>query len=111
VTYLSQSLNRFVSRAGVGHVGELVSYRNIGFLVAALDFAVITLSSVAAGLAYHYLVLGAQADVSALLGIGANSGLLFILITASSGHYRTRALLSAEKNHTALPPRGFPCSS
>jgi undecaprenyl-phosphate galactose phosphotransferase/putative colanic acid biosynthesis UDP-glucose lipid carrier transferase len=95
--YLYQSPN-LVSRsqANVGHLAELVSYSHIGILVAVSEFVVITLSSVAAGLAYHF-ALGSQADTSALLGIGANSALLFVLITASRGYYRTRALLSATK--------------
>jgi undecaprenyl-phosphate galactose phosphotransferase/putative colanic acid biosynthesis UDP-glucose lipid carrier transferase len=62
-----------------------------------LDFAVITLSSVAADSAYHYFVLGSQVDLSALVGVGTNSGLLFVLINASRGYYQTRALLSARK--------------
>jgi hypothetical protein len=54
VTDLSQSPNETVSVAtGLGHVGKLVSYGNIGFLVAALDFALIALSSVAADSVYH----------------------------------------------------------
>jgi hypothetical protein len=76
VTDLSQSPNEPVSRAQVdiGYVAKLVSYGNIGFLVAALDFAVITLSSVAADSAYHYFVLGSHVDISAPVGIGTNSG-------------------------------------
>jgi undecaprenyl-phosphate galactose phosphotransferase/putative colanic acid biosynthesis UDP-glucose lipid carrier transferase len=99
VIHLSQSPNETVSgaQAGLGHLGKLVSYGNIGFLVAALDFALIALSSVAADSVYHYFVLGSQVDISALLGMGTNSGLLFVLISASRGYYRTRALLSAKK--------------
>jgi undecaprenyl-phosphate galactose phosphotransferase/putative colanic acid biosynthesis UDP-glucose lipid carrier transferase len=101
---LSQSPNSLVStsRAGFGHIANRLSYGNIGFLVAALDFAVIFLSSVAAGIAYHYFALGSQADITALVGIGANSGLLFILITASRGYYRARALLSATNQARAV---------
>jgi hypothetical protein len=99
MTDLSQSPNRLVSRsrAGFGHLAKLLSYGNIGFLVAALDLAVITLSSVAGDSAYHYFVLGSQVDVAALLGIGMNSGLLFVLISVSRGYYQTRDLLSAKK--------------
>jgi undecaprenyl-phosphate galactose phosphotransferase/putative colanic acid biosynthesis UDP-glucose lipid carrier transferase len=99
VTDLSQSPNEPVSRArvGIGYVAKLVSYGNIGFLVAALDFAVITLSSVAADSAYHYFVLGSQVDISAPVGIGTNSGLLFVLIGASRGYYQTRPVLLAKK--------------
>jgi undecaprenyl-phosphate galactose phosphotransferase/putative colanic acid biosynthesis UDP-glucose lipid carrier transferase len=98
-THLSQSPNETVSgaQAGLGYVGKLVSFRNIGFLVAALDFVVITLTSIGADSAYHYFVRGSQVDISALLGIGTNSGLLFVLISASRGYYQTRALLSAKK--------------
>jgi hypothetical protein len=82
VTHLSQSPNEAVSgaQAGLSHVAKLVSYGNVGFLVAALDFAVIVWSSVAANSAYHYFALGSQVDISALLGIGTNSGLLFVLM-------------------------------
>ena len=99
MTYLSQSPNKLVSRAqaSLGHVSELVSYGNIGILAAALDLIVITLSSLVAGVAYQHFALGSEVDTSALLGIGANSGLLFVLLTASRGFYRTRALLSATK--------------
>jgi Undecaprenyl-phosphate glucose phosphotransferase len=98
VNSLYQSPTKLVSKAqaNVGHLAELVSYSNIGILVAVSEFVVITLSSVAAGLAYHF-ALGSQADTSALLGIGANSALLFVLIAASRGYYRTRAFLSATK--------------
>src|SRR6516225_4189498 len=104
MTHLSQSPNSFVSRsrAGFGHMAKLLSYGNIGFLVAALDLAIIMLSSVAADIAYHYFVLGSQADLAALLGIGMNSGLLFVLIAASRGHYRTRDLLSAKKKANGI---------
>jgi Undecaprenyl-phosphate glucose phosphotransferase len=104
VTYLSQSPNKFISRAqaGLGHVSGLISYGNIGLLTAAADFLVITLSSVVAGFAYHHFALGSEADVSALLGIGANSGLLFVLLTASRGFYRTRALLSSTKQENVI---------
>jgi hypothetical protein len=56
VTHFSQSPNEVISgaQAHLSHLTKLVSYGNIGFLVAALDFAVITLSSVGAGVAYHY---------------------------------------------------------
>src|SRR5215471_7401588 len=96
MTYLSQSPNKLVSRAqaSLGHVSELVSYGNIGILAAALDLIVITLSSLVAGVAYQHFALGSEVDTSALLGIGANSGLLFVLLTASRGFYRTRAILS-----------------
>ena len=98
-TYLSQSPNKLVSRAqtSLGYVSELISYGNIGLLTAAADFLVITLSSIIAGLAYHYFALGYETDTSALLGIGVNSGLIFVLLTASRGFYRTRALLLGTK--------------
>jgi undecaprenyl-phosphate galactose phosphotransferase/putative colanic acid biosynthesis UDP-glucose lipid carrier transferase len=102
MTDLSQSPNKSVSRADIGHVNKLVSYGNIGFLVATLDLAVITLSSASADSAYHHFVLGSQVDLSALLGIGTNSGLLFVLLSASRGHYRTRALLSAKKKANGI---------
>ena len=98
-TYLSQSSNKFASRAqaSLGHASRLISYGNVGVLTAASDFVVITLSSLIAGFAYQHFVLGAGADPSASLGIGVNTGLLFVLVTASRGFYRTRALLSATK--------------
>jgi undecaprenyl-phosphate galactose phosphotransferase/putative colanic acid biosynthesis UDP-glucose lipid carrier transferase len=99
VLHLSHSPTETVSEAqgGLGRAGKLVSYGNIGFLVAALEFVLIALSSVAADSVYHYFALGSQMDISALLGIGTNSGLLFVLISASRGYYQTRALLSAKK--------------
>jgi putative colanic acid biosysnthesis UDP-glucose lipid carrier transferase len=104
MTDLSQSPNRLASRsrARFGHLAKLLSHGNIGFLVAALDFAVILLSSVAAGIAYHYFALGSQADITALFGIGANASLLFVLITASRGYYRATALLSATGQAKAI---------
>jgi undecaprenyl-phosphate galactose phosphotransferase/putative colanic acid biosynthesis UDP-glucose lipid carrier transferase len=97
VTYLSQSPDKSVSRvqATFGHISGLVSYGNIGLLTASLDFLVITLSSVVAGFTYQHFALGSGTDTAALLGIGANSGLLFVLLTASRGFYRTRALSSS----------------
>jgi Undecaprenyl-phosphate glucose phosphotransferase len=104
VIHLSQSPNETVpgAQAGLGGVGTLVSYGNIGFLVAALDFAVITLSSVAANGAYHYFALGSQVDFSALLGIGTISGLLFVLISAARGSYQTSFLLSAKRKANGI---------
>ena len=103
LTDLSQSANKPVSRARVDvGVNKLVSYGNIGFVVAALDLALIALSSVAADSVYHYFVLGSPADFSALLGIGTNSGLLFVLISASRGYYRTRTLLSAKEKDNGI---------
>ena len=103
LTDLSQSANKPVSRARVDiGVNKLVSYENIGFLVAALDLALIALSSVAADSVYHYFVLGSPADFSALLGIGTNSGLLFVLISASRGYYRARTLLSAKEKDNGI---------
>lgn len=103
-TYLSQSPNQSVSsaQAGLDHAFELVSYGNIGVLAAAADFSAITLASIVSGLAYHYFAFGSQADCSALLGIGANSGLLFILLTASRGFYRTRAILSGTRQANGI---------
>jgi Undecaprenyl-phosphate glucose phosphotransferase len=79
------------------HALELVSYGNVGLLAVAADLLAITLSSLVSGLAYHYLAFGSAADCSALLGVGANSGLLFVLLTASRGFYRTRAILSGTR--------------
>jgi undecaprenyl-phosphate galactose phosphotransferase/putative colanic acid biosynthesis UDP-glucose lipid carrier transferase len=90
------------ARADIGHVAKLVSYGNIGFLVAVLDFVVIALSSVAADSAYHYFVLSSQVDLSALLGIGTNSGVLFVLLSASRRSYQTRTLLSAKKKASGI---------
>jgi Undecaprenyl-phosphate glucose phosphotransferase len=104
VTDISQSPIEAVSRtqADFGHVAKLVSYENIGFLVAVLDFAVIMLSSVAADSAYHYFVFRSQVDLSALCGIGTNSGLLFVLIGASQGSYQSSALLSARRKANSI---------
>jgi Undecaprenyl-phosphate glucose phosphotransferase len=95
-TYLSQSTSQPASsaQATLDHAFEFVSYGNIGVLAAAADFLAITLASLVGGLAYHYFAFGTMADCSALLGVGANSGLLFVLLTTSRGFYRTRAILS-----------------
>jgi len=104
MTLLSQSPNEAASkaRADFDRVAKLVSYGNVGFLVAVLDFVVITLTSIAANCGYHYFVLGSQVDISALLGIGTISGLLFVLITATRGYYQTRAFLSAKKKSKGI---------
>jgi len=104
VTDLSQLPNEGVSRAPAdfGRIAKLVPYENIGFLVAALDFAVIASSSLAASYAYHYFVLDSRVDISALLGVGINSGLLFVLISAVRGAYRTRAFLSTKINANGI---------
>ena len=98
-TYFSQSPKRPVSRiqTSLDHALELVSYGNVGLLAVAADFLAITLSSLVGGLAYHYFAFGTAGDFSALFGIGANSGLLFVLLTASRGFYRTRAILSGTR--------------
>jgi Undecaprenyl-phosphate glucose phosphotransferase len=103
-TYFSQSPKRPASRiqTSLGRALELVSYGNVGLLAVVADFFAITLSSVVAGLVYHYFAFGSQADYSALLGIGANSALLFVLLTASRGLYRTRAILSGTRQANAI---------
>ena len=104
MTDLSHLPNEAVSRvpADFGRISRLVSYENIGFLVAALDFAVITSSSLAASFTYDYFVFGSRVDISALLGVGINSGLLFVFISAARGAYQTRTLLSAKKKANVI---------
>jgi undecaprenyl-phosphate galactose phosphotransferase/putative colanic acid biosynthesis UDP-glucose lipid carrier transferase len=104
VTDLSHLPNEAVSRvpADFGRISRFVSYENIGFLVAALDFVVITSSSLGASWTYDYFVFGSRVDISALLGVGINSGLLFVFISAARGAYRTRTLLSAKKKANGI---------
>jgi len=66
-------------------------------LVALLDFILIVGASLVAGVTYHVILLGHAGDIQAFTGIGANAALLFILLTASRGAYRTPALFSAGK--------------
>jgi Undecaprenyl-phosphate glucose phosphotransferase len=75
----------------------LISYRTTGVFVALLDFILIVAASLVAGVTYHLILLGHAGDIQAFTGIGANAALLFILLTASRGAYRTPALFSAGK--------------
>src|SRR5712692_6881629 len=74
-----------------------ISYRAVGVFIALLDFVLIVLASVVAGVGYHSFLIGSGGDVGAFIGIGANAALLFILLTSSRGAYRTPILLSAAK--------------
>src|SRR5215475_7120293 len=76
---------------------SLVSYRTTGALVALLDFILIVAASLVAGVTYHLILLGHPGDIGAFTGVGANAALLFILLSASRGAYRTPALFSAGK--------------
>ena len=70
VAHLPHLPNESVSsaHAGLGLVAKLVSCENIGFVVAALELAVITLSSIASSCIYHYFVLASRVDIPALIG-------------------------------------------
>src|SRR5262252_5153343 len=74
-----------------------VSYRTTGVLVALLDFILIVGASLVAGITDQAILLGHPGDIQAFTGIGANAALLFILLTASRGAYRTPVLFSAGK--------------
>jgi len=95
MSLLSESLVRVPREASTWR--RHLSYRTIGFFIAGLDFATILLASVIAGLSYHAAVLGMVGDLGAFIGIGANAGLLFVLLNGSQKAYRTPLLLSVRK--------------
>ncbi len=74
-----------------------ISYRTVGLFIALLDFVLIVLASVVAGIGYHSFLIGNFGDIAAFTGIGANAALLFVLLTNSRGAYRTPILFSASK--------------
>ncbi len=75
----------------------LFTYGNVGPITAVIDCAVIVAASVAAGVAYHMLVLGVVGDVATFAGVGGNSALLFILLARSRAMYRPTTLLWASQ--------------
>jgi len=72
----------------------LVSYRNIGVIVAAFDVIIILFASLAGGVSYHIATFGQVGDIAAFAGIGANAALVFVLFMRSRGLYRTQSFLS-----------------
>jgi undecaprenyl-phosphate galactose phosphotransferase/putative colanic acid biosynthesis UDP-glucose lipid carrier transferase len=76
---------------------RVFTYGNVGPITAIIDCVVIVAASIAAGVAYHLVVLGTQGDIGAFAGVGANSALLFVLLGKSRGMYRPAALLWASE--------------
>ena len=72
---------------------QLFTYGNVGLVTAIVDWVVIVVASVTAGVAYHLMALGAIGDVGAFAGVGSNTALLFVLLAKSKGMYRPTALL------------------
>jgi Undecaprenyl-phosphate glucose phosphotransferase len=97
VTYQSQQRAEELQLRGFSVASRLFSSENVGPLTALVDFSLIVAASTLAGAAYHLVMLGASADPSTLLFIGANSGFLFVLLSASRGLYRVTMLLSPRK--------------
>jgi undecaprenyl-phosphate galactose phosphotransferase/putative colanic acid biosynthesis UDP-glucose lipid carrier transferase len=62
-----------------------------------MDCVVIVIASVAAGVAYHAVVLGTPGDIGTFAGVGSNTALLFVLLAKSRGMYRPAALLWASE--------------
>jgi undecaprenyl-phosphate galactose phosphotransferase/putative colanic acid biosynthesis UDP-glucose lipid carrier transferase len=79
---------------GLRHSARWYFHQNIWATVAIVDFILIVAASIASGVAYHRVALGATGDVAGFAGIGANGALLFILLGKSMGMYRptTRGL-------------------
>ena len=71
-----------------------ISYANIGPLTAVVDLLIIVLASLLGGLIYQYSILH---SATPLLVVGANAGVLFVLVTKSKGCYSAISLLSARK--------------
>jgi undecaprenyl-phosphate galactose phosphotransferase/putative colanic acid biosynthesis UDP-glucose lipid carrier transferase len=73
------------------------THRNIGWLTAITDLALISVASVVGGLVYHRVFLQSAGPVLPLLGIAANSGLIFVLLMQLRGLYGTSALMVTRK--------------
>jgi undecaprenyl-phosphate galactose phosphotransferase/putative colanic acid biosynthesis UDP-glucose lipid carrier transferase len=78
---------------GLRQSARLLSYRNVGLITAIVDFILIVVASVVAGVGYHVLVLGYVSDVRSLAGIGSHAALLFVLVAKSQQLYRPATLL------------------
>lgn len=92
----------FISRVPTGaansamHFERLVTFQNVGTIAAIVDCILITAASVAAGVGYHWAVLGYSGDWETFVGVGINTALLFVLLVKSRGLYRPTMLLQAQ---------------
>ena len=105
MTFLSQSRPQPSEgeSAKLNPLFRFISYRNVGFLTAFLDFFIIVATSLIAGVSYDFFVLGpGVADLSALLAVGVNSAFLFVLLTKSRGFTEQRPSHLAGDNSTGL---------
>jgi undecaprenyl-phosphate galactose phosphotransferase/putative colanic acid biosynthesis UDP-glucose lipid carrier transferase len=82
------------SNGGSNYLSRFISFNNIGPLVSILDFALIVLASVAAGIIYHLVEFDQIGETSTFAVIGYGTGILFVLIMKSRGLYRPMALMS-----------------
>ncbi|WP_062226277.1 undecaprenyl-phosphate glucose phosphotransferase [Aureimonas frigidaquae] len=74
--------------------GRTLHYESVSTAVAALDALLIVASSVAAGMAYHWLAFGVVIDPSPWFGVGITIAASFVMVMNARGLYRPTALLS-----------------
>jgi hypothetical protein len=96
MSYASE-LQRQVQKVRPKLASVVFTHRNIRWLTAVMDLAVISVASVVGGLVYHRVFLQSAGPVLPLLGIAANTGLIFVLLTQLRGLYRTPALMASRK--------------
>jgi undecaprenyl-phosphate galactose phosphotransferase/putative colanic acid biosynthesis UDP-glucose lipid carrier transferase len=98
MTYLSgRQYQRFAKLQPYKWTSALFTYRNIAWLAAVVDVAFICAASIVGGLAYHGFSRQSAGGVLLLAAIGANSGLIFVLLTQATGLYSASALMAARK--------------
>ncbi len=84
------------TKARISSVSRWIPYKAIGQLTGVLDYALIVIASIVAGVGYHSLFLrGDVPDLMQYLGAGNIVAALFVLGTASQGIYDPSKIVSS----------------
>jgi undecaprenyl-phosphate galactose phosphotransferase/putative colanic acid biosynthesis UDP-glucose lipid carrier transferase len=99
MNFISASGHRVqeLHRTEIGRSSGFVSYRTVGLLTAITDAVLIVVASILGGSLYHLAVAGAIGRLEEFAAIGANSALVFVLLSEVRGLYRMALLTSRAK--------------
>jgi len=96
VSFAGQRLHRLAA-SEFRRPSRFLTYRTVGFFTALADAALIVTASVIAGALYHLVLFNNLGRLDEFAAIGANSALVFVLLTNARGLYRTSILPSGAK--------------
>ena len=89
-------VDRGQEQVQVARAFGLIRYKSVGHFTGALDYLLILIACIAAGVGYHSLILGGSVpDLMQYVGAGNIVAVLFVLGTASQGNYHPSKIVSA----------------